>query len=238
MKSKASADLLTPPMSPRPSPKRTMCLKLEIPGHVITQNEERMLKIRRAAALRWVPKLQRPFPRPHEIKEAYKCKLLRHYTDPSVPALPDFIKPRIDTSPRVDILRKRFPLLSTSSDASAPAAREHGAKIPREDTEAEQKEIAKHRKLLWLNKRITRSESAQRLAWHAFSSREKDRIDRGREAMMRSGLWEHDLDKESMGVANGLPEWRKKTTGRFAKPKKDAAKGPSTGESAAKRSAP
>lgn len=67
------------------------------------------------------------------------------------------------------------------------------------------------------NKAITRTEEAQRLAWKCFATPEVGRIDRGREAMMESGLELADMANEEYGEANDLPEWRKKYTGRFAK---------------------
>lgn len=77
---------------------------------------------------------------------------------------------------------------------------------------------------LRVNKDITRSERVQRLAWKSFSATERDRVDRGREAMMESGLVVEDLVKESRGAKNGLPEWKKCTTGRFAKEKRSIPK--------------
>ncbi|EAT84384.2 hypothetical protein SNOG_08108 [Parastagonospora nodorum SN15] len=75
---------------------------------------------------------------------------------------------------------------------------------------------------LKMNKNITKSEAAQRLAWKSFSATERDRIDRGREAMMESGLIVDDLNSEQRGTKNGLPEWRKKNTGKFAREKRNA----------------
>lgn len=66
------------------------------------------------------------------------------------------------------------------------------------------------------NMSITKSEYAQRLAFQCFSVPEPGRIDRGREAMMVSGLREVDLTKEALDMQNKLPEWRKKRTGKFA----------------------
>jgi hypothetical protein len=74
------------------------------------------------------------------------------------------------------------------------------------------------------NKDITRSEQAHRLAWESFSATERDRIDREREAMMESGLIVEELIKEARGVKNELPEWKKYTTGRFAKEKRSILK--------------
>jgi len=167
-----------------------------------------------------VIKLQNPFPKNKEIREAYRYKLMRHYTSEDVSAEPNFIKPHIDRSPRVDLLRERFPDLSTSLDVSKGStdtsynAKPTGCDKTRRITAEEEK----YNELLRKNKRITRSPAAQKLAWHAFSSREKDRVDRGREAMMQSGLSNDELEKEAVGIPNALPEWRKRKTGRFAKP--------------------
>jgi hypothetical protein len=210
---KRRSDLPTPPSSP-PLERvvRTMRLKLEIPKPELTKEEQRALKLRPLYAQRWRPKLQRPFPKNKEIKDAYKYKLMRHYTDPLAPAISNFFKPRIDRSPRVENLLKRFPLPATSFGASNT---ETGNS--REAMLAEWARTRTQIEQLRNNMRITSSESAQKLAWEAFSSREQDRVDRGREAMMQSGLWSDDLLKESYGVANELPEWRKTRTGRFAK---------------------
>ncbi|KAI2478089.1 hypothetical protein Ptr902_10284 [Pyrenophora tritici-repentis] len=188
----------TPPITPdQPiSIVPTTTLKVTIPERQTTLEEQRKIKLRVAAARRWVPKLQNPFPKNKEIREAYQYKLMRHYTDgqPQVPV----IRPPIATSPRVDALRKHFPLLKTPQSTNSD-------------------EIARNQMLLHRNKQITRSPIGQKLAWEAFSSREQDRIDRGREALMRSGLWDDDLEKEQRGQANNLPEWRKAHTGQFAK---------------------
>jgi hypothetical protein len=193
----------TPPASTagtdsRPVYKR---LRLIIPQPEPSKENERKLATRRAAAERWKPKLQRPPPKGKEISAAYNLKLLRHYTRHSTPPAPNFIKPRIDTSPRVSRLLKQFPLLSTPITPAAATPTQDAIEI------------------LQANKRITKSESAQRLAWQSFSATEKDRVDRGREAMMESGLVVADLWKEMDGAANQLPEWKKLHTSRFAREK-------------------
>ena len=66
------------------------------------------------------------------------------------------------------------------------------------------------------NMSITKSEYAQRLAFQCFSVPEPGRIDRGREAMMVSGLREVDLSNEALDLPNKLPEWKKRRTGKFA----------------------
>jgi hypothetical protein len=211
-----NSDLLTPPLSPPPElAARTMRLKLEIPRPEISKEEQTKLKMRQSYARRWIPKLQRPFPKNTEIKEAYQYKLMRHYTDPLAPAISDFIKPRIDRSPRVESLLKRFPILPNSG-ASSSAAYATTAKTSRAHKGDGSNEVTNNRELQQ-NMSITSSVSAQKLAWEAFSSREQDIIDRGREAMMQSGLWTDDLARENVGMANELPEWRKTRTGRFAR---------------------
>lgn len=205
--------LPTPPISPPELAVRTMRLTVTIPQQVLTKEEQRTLRLRRAASERWQQqdKLQRPPPEKKEMTQAYNLKLLRHYTDPIAQAVPNFIKPHIDRSGRVDRLRNQFPLLSTKTTVK------NDAPPMSLSTAAEIAEIEKHKMLLKMNKNITRSEYAQRLAWESFSSREQDRIDRGREAMMESGLWEDDLRREEQGYENQLPEWKKINTGKFAK---------------------
>jgi hypothetical protein len=195
----------------------TVRLKLEIPQSEISKEEQRNLKLRRAAADRWISKLQRPFPKNKEIKDAYKYKLMRHYTDPLAPTISDFVKPRIDRSPRVENLLKLYPFPEDSPQASRPSTMDLETQNSEKAKLVEWADIKTQEEALRENMRITSSTSAQKLAWEAFSSRERDRIDRGREAMMQSGLWSDDLLKENFGVANELPEWRKTKTGRFAK---------------------
>jgi hypothetical protein len=191
-----------------------MSLRLIIPREEVTKDDHRTLAIRRAAAERWKPKLQNPYPRSKEIGSAYKLKLLRHYASSQTSSEPNFVKPRIDVSPRVNKLIARFPKMNTSHTGRAPpapgfAALEHPS--PAQDLQRQQ-DFA----LLRANKAITRSDEAQKLAWKSFSNTEKDRIDRGREAMMESGLVMDDLFRENRGQENALPEWRKLHTGRFA----------------------
>jgi hypothetical protein len=194
-----------------------MRLEVEIPKREPTKDEQRTLRNREAAAKRWKLKLQRPFPMKREITQAYSCKLLRHYTDPSSSTASNFVKSTIDRSPRVDKLREAFPLLSTYFKTTESTVHHHGFLTPKEHIAAEVEDLARHKEALRQNKRVTRSEYAQKQAWKAFSSNEQDRIDRGRQAMMQSGLFEDDLDRECMGKANGLPEWRKNRTSRFAR---------------------
>lgn len=194
-----------------------MCLRLIIPQKELTKNEQRMLKIRRASAKRWRSKLQRPFPIKREIKEAYTFKLMRHYPNQLVAPLPNFVKPTIEKSLRVDRLLKRFPVLSTSFMAMKPMLEVDCYGSSKPPTSADPDNFEKDTRNLRANKGITKSEYAQWLAWKNFSSREPDRVDRGREAMMESGLEEDNLVKEETHQQNQLPEWRKLKTGKFAK---------------------
>lgn len=202
----------------------TMRLKLEIPQPEISKEEDRKLKIQKAAAERWQPKLKRPFPRKREIKDAYKNKLMRHYTDETTAPSGEWMKPHINRSARVDALRKGFPLLSTSA---------HGPQKSSIKTPAERDEENWRQQLLRENQNITQSEYAKKLAFEAFSARKEDRINRNRQAMMISGLLPRDIQKEKRGIKNALPDWIKVNTGRFAKAQQqamsqDAAKGPSS----------
>jgi hypothetical protein len=215
---------------PSSTPPEIMSLRLIIPQPQPAKGDQRALANREAAAKRWVPKLQRPFPKRKEISEAYNLKLMRHYPGPVTSPIihtntstmtasatsmePNFIKPHINVSPRVTNLLKRFPKVYTSDfdvHASTPSYASIASTAPTEIVYT-----GKDNMLLRENKRITSHKFGQRLAWHCFSATERDRIDRGREAMMVSGLAQDDLAKEKKGLHNGLPEWRKERTGKFA----------------------
>jgi hypothetical protein len=228
------AGLVTPPSSANPE---TMSLKLIIPHKQLTREDHRALAVRKAAAKRWIPKLQKPFPKGKEITEAYKLKLMRHYPSPgtssvtspapfpnnsptrfqnTLPATyrePNFVKPPIDHAPRVTELLKRFPKVHTSDPGlQAPAS---GSASIAYTNPTEIEFVGNTIQALRRNHAITRHESVKRLAWQCFSATERDRIDRGREAMMISGLDEDDLRKEKRGLPNELPEWRKRHTSKF-----------------------
>ncbi|KAH8732566.1 hypothetical protein GQ44DRAFT_602310 [Phaeosphaeriaceae sp. PMI808] len=213
-KSNKSSDvqLQTPPPS-APAPK-TMSLKLTIPQKELSANERRALAIRKYAAERWIPKLQRDFPQAKEMKDAYNMKLMRHYPDPSSSSVPNFIKPRIDTSPRVLDLLKRFPYPLVAPDGSKPPAR--GFPPLKMPTAMEVLKAEEDYANLRRNKKITASDEAQHLAWENFASPERGRKDRGREAMVESGLEYEELVKENQGLENKLPEWKKRFTGKYA----------------------
>lgn len=211
----------TPPVSAKET--NTMPLKLVIPREQISLEQQRKLNRHRADAERWKPKLQRPYPRRTEIKLAYPLKLMRHYPGASTSADSNFIRPKIDKSPRVSRLLEQFPLIDTTQPCRGTSA-EHPITsatlleqaIPL-SARMVQLEVAQNTNLeLQANTSITRAEHAQRLAWKSFAQTEHERIDRGREAMMQSGLLSHDLKMEASGLFNGLPEWKKAKTGRFA----------------------
>jgi hypothetical protein len=210
--------LLTPPQSS--STPKTLSLRLVIPQNAPSKQEQRTLAIRRASAQRWQTKLQRPFPLPSEIKQAYTLKLMRHYPNALTTIEPNFVKPRIDTSARVDRLLRRFPLPTIRAmnrkdqlDAVHPVYHYKALSVlAHEVREAELSNFS-----LQTNRVITASEYVQQLAWRNFSTQERNRIDRGREAMLQSGLHTDDLDLEALGRANKLPEWRKEYTSRFRK---------------------
>ncbi|KAJ4382073.1 hypothetical protein N0V86_002401 [Didymella sp. IMI 355093] len=213
---------MTPPLSAKGP--ATMALKLTIPQQQTSREQQRKLNRRRADAERWKPKLQRPFPKLGEIKTAYSLKLMRHYPDTSTSAQPNFVKPRIHKSARVSRLLDGFPFMDTTQADMAS----HGEHSPRPDSPFDQaislstrrenfKDARSAHMELQVNEHITGSEEAQRLAWLAFSLPEKGRIDRGREAMMQSGLFTDDLKMEVAGERNQLPEWKKHCTGRFAR---------------------
>jgi hypothetical protein len=211
--------VLTPAAS---SPPETMSLRLIIPHPVLTKEDHRSLAIRRAAAERWESKLQKPFPKRKEVSEAYSLKLMRHYPSPTASPESNFVKPHIDISPRVITLLERFPRLCTSNQDLQVPATQFTPTAPH--IIARDVRTMDGRMRLRINKDITKSEQAQRLAWQSFSATERDRIDRDREAMMESGLVMEDLINETRGVDNGLPEWKKRKTGRFAKEKRSILK--------------
>lgn len=196
------------------TPPATASLTILIPQPVLTKEDHRNIKIRQAAALRWKPKLRKPFPKRREITEAYNLKLMRHYKRSNKQPEPNFVKPRIDTSPRVMRLLRQFPAvgLPTMGGQRLEAGNPPGtyatiAQIPTLEQDAGN---------LQLNKRITKSEYARQLAWQSFSATERERIDNARQALMESGLVAEDLIKERHGVKNGLPEWKKRFTGKYA----------------------
>src|SRR5690242_20107516 len=201
----------------------TMALKLVIPLEEDTRERERTLRRHRADAERWKPKLQRPYPKPSETKNAYPLKLMRHYPDATAKVQPDFIKPRIDKSPRLTNLLQQFPLIDTTQyvrgvptlGMSSPVA-PPGLAVPLSARRKDLKDIRLAHIQLCSNIQATTTEYAQQLAWQSFSLPEVDRLDRGRESMLVSGLPIDDLRQESLGHPNMLPEWRKPWTGRFA----------------------
>ncbi|OAL49566.1 hypothetical protein IQ07DRAFT_511361 [Pyrenochaeta sp. DS3sAY3a] len=201
--------LPTPPETPSA---KSMKLKLVIPEPELTPTEENKLKRRKACAKKWRSKLQRPYPSKKELSEAYNLKLMRHYSKPLLPKDPNFITPPIDRSPRVDKLRRHFPIppLSTGINITKPYSAITYHNAPASDEQERQEAM------LEVNKRITNSEEAQRLAWQCFSTPE-DRVDNGRDAMIHSALWDDDLLREDQGLPNKLPGWRKTYTSRFAK---------------------
>ncbi|KZM22937.1 hypothetical protein ST47_g5934 [Ascochyta rabiei] len=212
----------TPPISAEGT--ATMALKLIIPQEETGREQQRKANRHRADAERWKPKLQRPFPRMTEVKQAYPLKLMRHYPNTSGATETNFHKPRIDTSPRVSRLLEQFPMMVTTqpvrskeaASLSSPFTPPDQAK-PLSCRREELIEACRMHAGLQTNRHITETEHAQRLAWQAFSQTEQDRIDRGREAMMQSGLPTDDLCREVYGQWNTLPEWKKFRTGHFAK---------------------
>ncbi|KAJ4366009.1 hypothetical protein N0V95_000387 [Ascochyta clinopodiicola] len=201
-----------------------MALKLIIPQEETGREQQRKANRHRADAERWKSKLQRPFPKMTEVKQAYPLKLMRHYPNTSGATETNFHKPRIDNSPRVSRLLEQFPLMVTTH----PVRSGNAASLPSPLTPLDQaktlssrmEELMEARSVhtgLQTNIHITETKHAQRLAWEAFSQTEQDRIDRGREAMIQSGLTTDDLCRETFGYWNMLPEWKKFRTGRFAK---------------------
>ena len=199
-----------------------MTLKLVIPREQISHEQQRKLDRHRADAERWKPKLQRPYPKLTEIKNAYPLKLMRHYPDATAHIQPNFVRPRIDKSPRVSGLLQQFPLITTTQPVrSAPAdgipspATPLDQAIPLSARVHDLNEARSAHAELQTNIQMTETEHAQRLAWQSFSLPEQGRVDRGREAMIQSGLVTDDLSLEAVGRQNRLPDWKKPWTGRF-----------------------
>ncbi|KAF9697205.1 hypothetical protein EKO04_004809 [Ascochyta lentis] len=213
--------LPTPPASAKGT--ATMALKLIIPQEEPGQEQQKKASRHRADAERWKPKLQRPFPRKTEIKQAYALKLMRQYPNTPGEIETNFFKPKIERSPRVSRLLQQFPLVDTNQPVRSKEARLPNSCTPidlAKPLSSRLEELIEARNMhtgLQANIHITESEHAQRLAWQAFSRTEQDRIDRGREAMMESGLPTDDLEREYFGQWNTLPDWKKSNTGRFAR---------------------
>lgn len=213
---------MTPPLDAHgPS---DMALKIIIPQQHTNREQQRRLNRRRADAERWKPKLQRPYPKPGEITTAYPLKLMRHYPDANMCTLPNFVRPRIDKSARLSRLLQRFPLTgsprageASSSESSSYSPSPTNEAIPLSARRDAFTETQRAHACLQANKQMTASGDAQRLAWRSFALSETGRVDRGREAMMVSGLATEDLCSEAVGVGNGLPEWKKHCTGLFAR---------------------
>ena len=209
----------TPPSSVAAT--ATMALKLAIPQKQLTGDELAKLNRHRSDAARWKPKLQRPFPNNTEIQRAYPMKLLRHYPNRSVQPEPDFVRPKIDKSPRVSRLLEQFPLLAstkqpftTDSPLASPVTCASAVPLSALRANLEYAEAASV-ELQW-NKYLTQTEESQHLAWRHFSLPERHRVDDWREDMVHSGLEDYDLYLEMHGWENQLPDWKKPWTGRFA----------------------
>lgn len=196
------------------TPPATASLSVVIPQPVLTKDDHRNIKFRQAAALRWKPRLRKPFPKRREITEAYNLKLMRHYKRSNKLPEPNFIKPRIDTSPRVMKLLRQFP--AAGLPIMGRQRLEAGNPPGTYATTAQISQLEQDAGNLQMNKRITSSEYGRQLAWQSFSATERDRIDNGRRALIESGLVAEDLIKERQGVKNGLPEWKKQFTGKYA----------------------
>ncbi|KAF2687422.1 hypothetical protein K458DRAFT_247697, partial [Lentithecium fluviatile CBS 122367] len=188
-----------PTATARPTPKKTVSLKLTIPKHEPDVKEKRQLASRKGAAKKWIPKLQNAFPDDKEIKKAYNLKLMRHYPANPTPAqpIPDQRSPVIQESPRVTKLLKSFPALDIP------------ATPPKTPLEVNREK----RNLLRLagNQMNTQSREAIKLAWESFAKPDYPK----REVMVESALPVEDLEKEHLGRPNRLPEWKKHKTSKF-----------------------
>ena len=209
----------TPPSSVTAT--ATMALKLTIPQKQLTSDELAKLNRHRSDAERWKPKLQRRYPNNTEIQRAYPMKLLRHYPKSSLQPDPDFVRPKIDKSPRISRLLEQFPLLestkrplTTDSPMASPVTSVSAIPLSALRANLEYAEVS-NAELQW-NKYLTETEESQYLAWRNFSLPEQNRIDDWREDMVHSGLEDYDLYLEMNGWQNQLPDWKKPWTGKFA----------------------
>lgn len=166
---------LTPaPSVPSPA---MISLKLTIPHQELTDREQSMINRHKSDAVRWKPKLQRPYPLYSEIKRAYQLKLMRHYPDASVPAEPNFRKPKIEKSLRVIRLLENCPLMydPTRQVKSLPAheaegGSEDGPKQLHKRTKDFENAISLHADLQ-ANIGITTTDFMKNLAHECFSLR-------------------------------------------------------------------
>lgn len=166
----------TPPSSAESTEIISMPLKLKIPEHSPNEREQRQEAVRKAAARRWAQsgKLQRSEPDQKEIRAAYTLKLMRHY--PSSTSTPstsapkqspptgtttsdDFIKPVIQKSSRVTGLLNSFPCLSIP--ANPPLSFYQRGMVGVDFYN------------LNVNREITTSNDATRLAWQSFASQDR-----------------------------------------------------------------
>ncbi|KAH6616563.1 hypothetical protein C7974DRAFT_47508 [Boeremia exigua] len=205
----------------------TMALKLTIPQEHISREQQKKLNRRKLDAERWKPKLQRPYPKWSEMKIAYPLKLMRHYPDATARVQANFVKPRIDKSPRLSHLLEQFPLMESTQRSHAGGMSDPltpvDQAIPLSARLGDLKEAQLAHRGLQKNIDITKTEHAQRLAWRSFALPEQGRIDRGREAMIQSGLPTDDLILEAAGRRNDLPDWKRPWTGRFAMAREPAS---------------
>lgn len=215
-------DIPPTPTSSVASP-ATITLKLIVPREQLTYEQQRIITRHRQDAERWKPKLQRPYPTRSEIKAAYQLKLMRHYHNSTVLMEPNFEKPRIEKSLRVSHLLQHFPLTQTMHPIDGLHMQQSLKPTTPTDSAIPLTTRMKHLKHaelthpeLQANIHSTSSDHAQQLAWQSFSAPEQRLDDRGREAMVLSGLFSEDLLREGMGLHNGLPDWKKTRTGRFA----------------------
>ncbi|KAF2000119.1 hypothetical protein P154DRAFT_599549 [Amniculicola lignicola CBS 123094] len=179
-----------------------IALRLEIPKDPApTTQQKRVVAIRKAAAARWRPKLQRDFPSEDEVKRAYTGKLLRHYVGTGPEAAP--VLPPIKKSARVMTLLRSFP--QSLSGLKSKHAESVKALLAQKCAVQRDKEILK-RNLKIINDNDNTTALAARCfgkmtEWHN---------------QWLTGFADEDLRKEEKGAENKLPEWKKWKTGRFA----------------------
>ncbi|KAH3939687.1 hypothetical protein HBH98_244170 [Parastagonospora nodorum] len=197
-------------------PGKTKELRVTVPraDHGIVKNKT--LNERRASRSKHA-KLQQPYLSLTELNAAPNLALVRHY--PRQPhdanGEDNFVKPRIQTSARVKGLLRNYPITSAADYSDIEYASDDFNLRPRLDTGGVKTQVVVNRTLA-LNEYHTGGRKAKRIAWECFATEETDRVDRGREAMIVSGLLTTDLDAEEDGRPNHLPPWRQWSTNKLA----------------------
>ena len=223
--------------APTTSTMPSVSLTLRIPKHVPDAKERKELGARKAAAKRWVPKLQNPFPKDSEIKRAYSLKLMRHYPAAPVPATsqsvetPASAQTTLSTNSSISSSTSATSTLDATFEKPVIQKSDRVTKLLKKFPTMKVSRIAfngittqdlAHDQMvsdtIHANKRNTLSQHALRLAWKDFAEPDENP---GREAMVESALPLEELMKEHRGIPNSLPEWKKYNTSKFVTEKRN-----------------